>query len=616
MRRACVRSRASHAQTRSGDKAELPEVPEDSPAWAAATSTRENCLGAKCASFGKCFVMKARRDALLADVVVVNHHLFFADVVLRDEGLAELLPACNTVILDEAHQLPAIATAFFGETVSTGQVLDLCRDALAESHVEARDVPRAAGSLVRQTDRAARDLRLALGLKETRVPAGAIEGDSEFDAALTGLQKALAKLARALAATRGARRRPRELAARRAVELDGAVRSLGGRTRDVARALGRGLYALAALHMTPLDLAEPFRRHFRGFAARVDLHLRHARCARRLQSLPTAARARASRYSELGKSFRLCRERTVLCAARTAATEQARAHGCGRRRRLAGAASERRARVFALYDLTRDAPRACALARCAPWPARPAARAGRGIAQRAARTLSPARQRRAGRKRLVLGGRRRARGGSFRRRDRQAAVCAARRSSARGAARPSAEARPQPVRRISTAAGRDRAQAGRGSPDPRRDRPRRADAVRPACAGKAVRSYACSTACRRCAGLASSPTCRRSSRAQPTKLESQASGENGGERHESSHHRRGRVHRLQTSAQAAGARDAHAAPTASRPRSAQIKLFDAAFPPDPDPRLVCVTGDIADPRERSRSARRGHVRRSSISPRS
>ena len=91
--------------TKSGDKAECLEVSENSPVWNHATSTRENCLGQDCPDYKDCFVMQARREAMAADLVVVNHHLFFADVMLRDEGMAELLPACNTVIFDEAHQL-------------------------------------------------------------------------------------------------------------------------------------------------------------------------------------------------------------------------------------------------------------------------------------------------------------------------------------------------------------------------------------------------------------------------------------------------------------------------------------------------------------------------------
>src|SRR5690606_16967565 len=109
-------------------------------AWNLATSTRENCLGTKCPEYGDCFVMKARRAAMEAEVVVVNHHLFFADVMLKDEGMAELLPACNTVILDEAHQLPEVASLFFGTTVSTGQVLELARDIVAEGVAEAPDM--------------------------------------------------------------------------------------------------------------------------------------------------------------------------------------------------------------------------------------------------------------------------------------------------------------------------------------------------------------------------------------------------------------------------------------------------------------------------------------------
>src|SRR5207245_3928631 len=114
------------------------------------TSTRDNCLGSNCPFHKECFVLKARKDALDADVVVVNHHLFFADVMLRDEGLAELLPACNTVILDEAHQLPDTATLFFGEQTTAGQLVELARDAEVAAHAGARDcaaLPEAAQQL-------------------------------------------------------------------------------------------------------------------------------------------------------------------------------------------------------------------------------------------------------------------------------------------------------------------------------------------------------------------------------------------------------------------------------------------------------------------------------------
>ena len=121
--------RAFAENSSSGDKAELTDVPESSTVWPAVTSTRDNCMGQECGYYKDCFVMEARKRALAADVVVVNHHLFFADVMLRDEGVAELLPSANTVIFDEAHQLPEVAGLFFGEDVSTSQLMELARDA-------------------------------------------------------------------------------------------------------------------------------------------------------------------------------------------------------------------------------------------------------------------------------------------------------------------------------------------------------------------------------------------------------------------------------------------------------------------------------------------------------
>lgn len=146
--------------TASGDKAECSDVPEDSGAWYLATSTRENCLGQECPHIKECFVLAARREALVADVVVVNHHLFFADVMLKDDGMGELLPSSNTIIFDEAHQLPEVAGLFFGESVGTGQLLDLVRDTRLEGIAAAKDyVPLQ--DAAKALEKAAKDLRLA-----------------------------------------------------------------------------------------------------------------------------------------------------------------------------------------------------------------------------------------------------------------------------------------------------------------------------------------------------------------------------------------------------------------------------------------------------------------------
>ena len=157
-----------------GDKSELNEVPENAAIWQQVTSTRDSCLGSECPSYKKCFVMEARKQALAADIVVVNHHLFFADVMLRDEGLSELLPSCNTVIFDEAHQLPETASLFFGEYIRTGQLLDLARDAKVEAIQAARDfveLPNAIAAM----EKAARDLRLTIMEDNTRLSLAAIK---------------------------------------------------------------------------------------------------------------------------------------------------------------------------------------------------------------------------------------------------------------------------------------------------------------------------------------------------------------------------------------------------------------------------------------------------------
>ena len=177
-----------------GDRAQLADVPEHATIWPLVTSTRDNCLGSQCGHYRDCFVMKARRDAMEADVVIVNHHLFFADVMLRDEGLAELLPSCSTVILDEAHQLPDTATMFFGEQVAAGQLAELARDAEVMAHTELRDVPDlpdAASGL----QPAVRKLRLAAGELPGKYPREQALAREGFAPALDALTAALDRLA-------------------------------------------------------------------------------------------------------------------------------------------------------------------------------------------------------------------------------------------------------------------------------------------------------------------------------------------------------------------------------------------------------------------------------------
>ena len=254
-----MRAVARHARTtRSGDRAGLADVPDDSSVWPLVTSTRENCLGGDCPRYQDCFVMEARRQALAADVVVVNHHLFFADLVLRDEGVSELLPACNTVIFDEAHQLPDTATLFFGESVSTAQMQELARDTRVEAAASAKDfaaLPQAAQEL----DRAARDLRIAAGDELGRQPAREAESRREFSLRLETLAEKLAALAGVLEFQAD---RSEGLHSCWQRSLDLASRLDRWRTQTQAQVV-RWLEVFAqsvALNATPLNTAEVFQK--------------------------------------------------------------------------------------------------------------------------------------------------------------------------------------------------------------------------------------------------------------------------------------------------------------------------------------------------------------------
>ena len=124
--------------TQSGDLAEIEGLDDRSPVIPLVTSSRDNCLGSECPEFRSCHVMQARREAMAADLVVVNHHLFFADMALRDSGVAELLPTVDAAVFDEAHQLVEAGVQFLGTTLATGQAIDLGRDMLAVGQSRAR----------------------------------------------------------------------------------------------------------------------------------------------------------------------------------------------------------------------------------------------------------------------------------------------------------------------------------------------------------------------------------------------------------------------------------------------------------------------------------------------
>jgi ATP-dependent DNA helicase DinG len=147
--------------TARGEIAEVPGIPEDAPVWGRVTSNADNCLGQECPEFQRCHVVKARREALKADVVVVNHHLLLADLALKEEGFGELLPGADAVVVDEAHQLPEIAARFFGVSAGTRQALGLVADARAEA-LKAGAWQASFEAVVDGLERAAREAAAAL----------------------------------------------------------------------------------------------------------------------------------------------------------------------------------------------------------------------------------------------------------------------------------------------------------------------------------------------------------------------------------------------------------------------------------------------------------------------
>jgi ATP-dependent DNA helicase DinG len=193
--RALARVAAWAQSTRSGDLAEVEGLDDRSPVIPLVSSTRDNCLGTDCPEFHACHVVQARREAMAADLVVVNHHLFFADLALRDSGVAELLPTVDAAVFDEAHQLVEAGVQFLGTTLATAALLDFGRDLLACGLRHARGL-QPWGEVQATLDRTARELRLACAgpLREVR---GLLKLRWEERAANAALHAPLAALAEA-----------------------------------------------------------------------------------------------------------------------------------------------------------------------------------------------------------------------------------------------------------------------------------------------------------------------------------------------------------------------------------------------------------------------------------
>lgn len=240
--------------TKRGDIAEARHLSDEHPVWAWVTSTRDNCLGADCEAFERCHVVHARREAQAADVIVVNHHLLLADLVLKEEGFGDLLPGADAVIIDEAHQFPEVATNFLGFTVSSRQLETLARDLTAEL-LAASSRAEVSSALTQTLARQLADLEDALRTRQGRCefadwPASVIESIEHIHASIDELTRSLEAPARDQPAFAALRRRSAEIGARLTMLLEAESREQPASVRW-AQAGAHGV----SLHYVPIDVA-------------------------------------------------------------------------------------------------------------------------------------------------------------------------------------------------------------------------------------------------------------------------------------------------------------------------------------------------------------------------
>ena len=243
--------------TRRGDLAEVRALSDAHPVWAQVTSTRESCLGVRCPEISRCHVSLARREALDADIVIVNHHLLLADLALKEDGFGDLLGNADAVILDEAHQIPDLATQFFGAHVSSRQVETLLKDLRAELAVQAAHAGAQALTALAALqfgEEALRQLRAVLPTTPAR--RAWLPGGAEPDTSVHRLMESL-----------------EELAAVAGADTEGALAGLGTRAAELAASLARiaavdeleGARTFesnprgVSLSVTPFDISQRFR---------------------------------------------------------------------------------------------------------------------------------------------------------------------------------------------------------------------------------------------------------------------------------------------------------------------------------------------------------------------
>ena len=262
------------AITLTGDISELDSVPEDAMIWPMVTSTTENCLGGECDHWNDCHIVKARKQALEADLLVINHHLLLADMTLKQEGFADLLPGAEVFIVDEAHQLHEVASRFFGRSVSSRQLIGLAKDAIAEQVNDAPDMAEIR-EYAEAVESCARDFRLALGEAGQRQAWVQIQHKPAVNKALAALVKALKDLSGILAIA-AERSRGLDQCHQRCMLLQQTLKLFSDdavQADELDDAIADSVLWFESwsrsfmLNATPVDVSSLFRQHTNDFAA-------------------------------------------------------------------------------------------------------------------------------------------------------------------------------------------------------------------------------------------------------------------------------------------------------------------------------------------------------------
>ena len=256
-------------KTKAGDISELSSIQEDAYVWPMVTSTADNCLGSECDSWNDCFIVKARKKAQEAELLVINHHLLLADMTLKEEGFAELLPGADAFIIDEAHQLHEVASRYFGDTLSSRQITLLARDAIAEQVNDAPDMSEIR-ECADELEKVTQDFRLALGDSGAKQAWASIKYKPSLVNCLSELIAVLSDLAATL-----------ELAAERSRGLDQCYQRClllcqraelfknDNELSDAANSiLWYETYSKSfMLHSTPIEVSSLFRKYTNNFSA-------------------------------------------------------------------------------------------------------------------------------------------------------------------------------------------------------------------------------------------------------------------------------------------------------------------------------------------------------------